>query len=100
MKANKEVKAEFKLKASKEPEKNYPTAKLKAHGFSRNKCGNCGKFFWSLDSKIKVCGDSACSGGYSFIGNPPTKKSFDYLSTWDAYKNFFKKLGYYEYKRY
>ena len=100
MKADKEVKAEFKLKASKEPEKNYPTAKLKAHGFSRNKCGNCGKFFWSLDSKRKVCGDSACSGGYSFIGNPPGRKTFDYLETWQEFKNYFKKLGYFEYKRY
>ena len=74
MKTDKEVKAEFKKKASSEPEKNYPVEKLKSHGFNRAKCQNCGKYFWALDLKRKMCGDSSCSGGYSFIGNPPTKK--------------------------
>ncbi len=100
MKPDKEVKAEYKKKASQKPEKNYPVAKLEAHGFSRHRCGRCGKHFWALDAERKVCGDSACSGGYSFIGNPPTKKGLDYLGTWTAFKDYFKKLGYLEYKRY
>lgn len=97
---DKEIKSQFKKKASAEPEKNYPVAKLKEHGFSRGKCQKCGKYFWSLDSKRQFCGDSACSGGYSFIGDPPSKKGFDYLGTWDAFRSHFKKLGYFEYKRY
>ncbi len=97
---DKEVKAEYKKKASQEPEKNYPVAKLQAHGFSRKKCTECAKHFWSQDEGRKVCGESACSGGYSFIGNPPAKKGFTYLETWGAFKSHFKKLGYYEYKRY
>jgi len=100
MKTDKEVKADFKARASVEPEKNYPVEKLKEYGFHRGKCKNCGKFFWSQDQESKICGDAECSGGYSFIGNPPTKKGFDYLETWDAYKKYFKKLGYYEYERY
>ena len=100
MKTDREVKGEFKKKASAEPEENYPVGKLKANGFFRGKCKNCGGFFWALDQKREVCGDSACSGGYSFIGNPPTKKRFDYLGTWEAFRGHFKKLGYYEYKRY
>ncbi|MCR4369179.1 MAG: alanine--tRNA ligase-related protein, partial [archaeon] len=100
MKSDKEVKAEFKKKASAAPEKNYPVQKLKEYGFYRNKCENCGKFFWNQDAKRKVCGDAECTGGYSFIGNPPSKKGFDYLETWGAFKNHFKKLGYFEYKRY
>ncbi|MEK6957751.1 MAG: alanine--tRNA ligase [archaeon] len=100
MKADKEVKKEFKLKASKEPEKNYPVAALKKYGFTRHQCSKCQKFFWSQDSSWKVCGDSSCSGGYSFIGNPPSKKGYDYLGTWEAFRDYFKKKGYFEYKRY
>lgn len=100
MKSDKEIKAEYKKKASQEPEKNYPVKKLKEYGFSRNKCEHCGKYFWAQGLKRKMCGDSACSGGYSFIGNPPTKKKFTYLETWVAFRDYFKKLGYYEYKRY
>ncbi|MFH1390886.1 MAG: alanine--tRNA ligase [Candidatus Diapherotrites archaeon] len=100
MKTDKEVKADFKAKASAEPEKNYPVGKLKEYGFHRGKCEKCHKFFWSQDSERKICGDSTCTGGYSFIGDSPAKKSFDYLETWDAYKKYFKKLGYLEYERY
>src|SRR3989344_4996175 len=100
MKSDKEIKVEYKKKASAEPEKNYPVAKIKEHGFSRKKCSSCGKNFWALDTNRKVCGDSNCSGGYSFIGNPPSKKGVDYLETWKAFRDYFKKLGYYEYKRY
>jgi len=99
MKTDKQVKEEYKKKASEEPEKNYPVKKIKEYGFSRSQCAVCKKHFWSQEER-KVCGDSTCSGGYSFIGDPPTKKGFNYLETWDAYKNYFKKLGYYEYKRY
>ena len=77
MKSDKEVKAEFRLLASKEPEKHYPVQILKQEGFHRNKCSNCGKFFWNLKSDAKFCGDPACSGGYKFVGNSPAKKQFD-----------------------
>ena len=100
MKTDKEVKKEFKLKASKEPEKNYPVEKIKSYGFHRDHCEKCGKYFWAQDESRKVCGDSTCSGGYSFIGNPPTKKSFTYLEAWDAFRDYFKKKNYFEYKRY
>jgi len=100
MLSDKEIKVKYKEKAGLEPEKNYPVGKLKERGFFRRKCQNCGKFFWSLDFGRRVCGDSACVGGYSFIGNPPSKKSFDYLETWSAFKTYFRKLGYFEYKRY
>ena len=100
MKSDKEVKAEFRLLASKEPEKHYPVQILKQEGFHRNKCSNCGKFFWNLKSDAKFCGDPACSGGYKFVGNSPAKKQFDYIGAWEGFRDFFKKLGYYEYKRY
>jgi len=100
MKTDKEVKAEFRLLASKEPEKHYPVRILKQEGFHRNKCSSCGKYFWNINADAKHCGDPACSGGYKFVGNSPAKKQFDYIGAWEAFRGFFKKLGYYEYKRY
>ncbi|MBI2650009.1 hypothetical protein HYX04_01705, partial [Candidatus Woesearchaeota archaeon] len=46
MPTDKEIKKEFKEKASKEPDKYYATSVLKREGFSRKKCGKCGTFYW------------------------------------------------------
>ncbi|MBI4045073.1 MAG: alanine--tRNA ligase [Candidatus Diapherotrites archaeon] len=100
MKPDKQVKAEFRETASKNPEKHYPVSVLKQNGFSRHKCQTCGKFFWSVSAGAKACGDPACSGGYRFVGDSPAKKQFDYLEAWQAFKKFFKNKGYYEYKPY
>ncbi len=100
MLSDREVKADFRARASLSPEKHYPVAPLKARDFARKKCSNCGKCFWAADAERGVCGDSACSGGYSFIGNPPGKKELDYMGAWKAFRDYFRKLGYYEYKRY
>ena len=100
MKTDKQVKAEFRFLASKEPEKHYPVQILKQEGFHRNKCSACGKHFWNLEPQAKLCGDPSCSGGYKFVGNSPAKKQFDYIGAWEGFRDFFKKLGYYEYKRY
>jgi alanyl-tRNA synthetase len=99
MKTDRELKAAFRLEASANPEKYYPVSLLKGRGYSRRKCTECGKFFWSVAER-EVCGDSACSGGYTFIGNSPAKKSFDYIESWNAFRDFFRKKGYYEYERY
>ncbi len=100
MKTDKEVKQEFKKKAGKEFEKYYPVKALREKGFFRNTCKNCGTVFWAMEEKRRVCGNSACIGGYEFIGRPNTKKQFDYLQAWEEFRKFFKKLGYLEYRRY
>ncbi|RMF56072.1 alanine--tRNA ligase [Candidatus Woesearchaeota archaeon] len=99
MKADKEIKREFKLKASRNPDDYYATSVLKEHGFSRHKCVKCGTYFWSTE-KSEVCGDPACSGGYRFIGNSPAKKSFDYIGAWKAFASMFRKKGYTPIPRY
>jgi len=37
-------------------------------GFTRRRCVNCGRFFWTLDPSREDCGESPCSP-YTFIGN-------------------------------
>ena len=99
MPTDKEIKKEFKEKASKDPDKYYATSVLKAEGFSRKKCSKCGTFYWST-TKDNVCGNPACSGGFRFIGNTPAKKKLDYIGVWNEFSKLFKKWGYTPIKRY
>src|SRR3989338_4915598 len=93
-KADKQVKEEFRRACQAQPEKHYPAAKLKELGLSRGKCQKCGKNFWAADPARKVCGDAACQGGFTFIGNSPARQQFDYLGAWKAFEKYFTKLGY------
>ncbi|MDP3765654.1 MAG: alanine--tRNA ligase [Nanoarchaeota archaeon] len=99
MPTDKEIKKEFKEKASKEPEKYYATSVLKSEGFSRKKCSKCGTYYWSVTDD-NVCGNPACSGGFRFIGNTPAKKKLDYIGVWNEFSKLFKKWGYTPIKRY
>ncbi len=99
MLTDKEIKKEFKEKASKEPDKYYATSVLKAEGFSRGKCKKCSTYFWSTKSS-EVCGNPACSGGFRFIGETPAKKKLDYIGVWKEFSRLFKGWGYTPIKRY
>ncbi|HLC60361.1 MAG TPA: alanine--tRNA ligase [Candidatus Nanoarchaeia archaeon] len=99
MPTDKEIKKEFKIKASKEPDKYYATSVLKAEGFSRKHCAKCGIYYWSVTDD-NFCGNPACSGGFQFIGNTPAKKKLDYIGLWKEFSSLFKKWGYTPIKRY
>ena len=100
MKSDKQIKKEYKVKAQKDPDKNYPTKTLKTLGFSRKQCSKCKTFFWTLKSDRDICGDASCEGQFLFIGNSPAKKQLDYLQTWKEYVKIHKKLGYTPIDRY
>jgi alanyl-tRNA synthetase len=68
-------------------------------GFTRKKCENCGKYFWTLKPERKRCDDQPCSP-YRFIGDPPTKKRFDYITAWNETEKFFVRKGHTSLKRY
>ncbi len=93
----KALKQEFRIKASKDPDKYYATETLKKYGFSRKKC-SCGKYFWSINSK--TCGEPECSGGFRFIGNTPAKNRMSYTEVWQEFSKLFKNQGYTPIKRY
>ncbi|MFH2021540.1 MAG: alanine--tRNA ligase [archaeon] len=100
MKPDKVIKKEFKVEASKNPEKYYAVAHLKSEGFARYKCKRCGIHFWSVLENPELCGDPACSGGFRFIGNSPAKEELDYIEVWKRFAALFEKLGYTPIKRY
>jgi alanyl-tRNA synthetase len=96
----KKIKAEFKRQAQQKPEQHYPVKTLKSLGFNRGQCSNCSGFFWNQDPQRKICGDSSCLGGFSFIGDSPAKKQLDYVGTWKAFAKIHKRLGYTSIPRY
>ena len=77
------------LKAfSTEPTKYYNVDLFDDLGFDRRACSVCGRFFWTLDTERTKCPDDA-DDMYSFIGDPPTSKRFDYTQAWQQVKDFF-----------
>ena len=96
MKSPKEILQE---RFSNEHEKYYRVELFNREGFLRKKCPNCGKHFWTLKPERKVCDDSTCSP-YAFIGDPPTKKRLDYISSWRTVEKFFVKNGHTSVPRY
>jgi len=62
------------------------------NGFVRKKCNFCGDHFWTQTPDLDNCGDSPCKE-YSFIGNPPTKKTYSMGEMREAFLSFFEKHG-------
>jgi alanyl-tRNA synthetase len=59
----------------------------------------CKRFFWTLDSGRSACPDHS-DDTYSFIGDPPTSKRFDYTEAWKQVESFFVKNGHASISRY
>ena len=85
-------------KFQKNPDQYWGVKLFGEEGFVRRKCTHCGKFFWTL-TEDTVCNDVTCRP-YGFIGNPPTKRKFDYFETWNAIEKFFAKRGHAPLKAY
>jgi alanyl-tRNA synthetase len=94
-----EKKEALKARFSADYKRYYLVDLFRREGFVRQKCENCGKYFWTLDAERKRCDDQPCSP-YTFIGRPPTSKKFSYVDTWKAVESFFVKNGHASVKRY
>lgn len=99
MKSDKELKKEFKIIASKDPDKYYAVNALKNNGFIRQQCSNCKKFFWYTTQR-DVCGDAECMKGVTLFDNNPNRNRISYIDVWITYKKHFEKLGYTAVNRY
>lgn len=92
----------IKLKAQfqRNWKKYYNLSFFKAEGFTRKKCKKCGVSFWTQVKDKDVCNESACLGGYTFIGKSPAKRKLDYQETWKEFSRIMGGLGYTEIPRY
>ena len=91
----KEILKEF----SSDPDRYYKVKLFQEQGFVRKSCSECKRFFWTLDSGRELCPDDA-DDTYSFIGDPPTTKRFDYTQAWKEVESFFVKNGHTSVSRY
>ena len=82
----KEILKEF----SSDPDRYYNVKLFQEQGFVRKACSKCGRFFWTLNAERELCPDDA-DDTYSFIGEPPTTKRFDYTQAWKQVEEFFVK---------
>jgi alanyl-tRNA synthetase len=79
-----------------DPEKYYKVALFEQEGFKRYECSKCTKYFWSQVDR-DFCPDHEY---YSFIGNPPTNKRFDYINAWKQIESFFESSSHSIIRRY
>ena len=91
----KEILKEF----SSDPDRYYKVKLFEEQGFVRKSCSKCKRFFWTLDSGRETCPDDSADT-YSFIGDPPTSKRFDYTQSWKEVESFFVKNGHASVSRY
>ena len=84
---------------SADPDRYYKVKLFEEQGFIRKACTKCGRFFWTLDSNRTLCPDDG-TDTYSFIGDPPTTKRFDYTQAWKQVEEFFVKNNHTSVSRY
>lgn len=92
-------KSQILAKFSSDPERYYKVSLFEEKGFVRKSCTKCKRFFWTLDQTQSFCPEDA-ENNYSFIGNPPTKKRFDYVQAWKEVESFFVQNGHKSVSRY
>jgi alanyl-tRNA synthetase len=76
------AKPEFALN----PELYYPTTVFSRYGFSRAQCPKCGANFWRHTEAKETCGDSNCSGSYTFIGSSSRGTKITYAEAWEGFR--------------
>ena len=92
-------KSQILAKFSSDPDRYYKVSLFEKEGFVRKSCTKCRRFFWTIDQTQNFCPEDA-EDNYSFIGNPPTKKRFDYVQAWKEIESFFVQNGHKSVSRY
>ena len=94
------TKQEILKEFQKTPEKHWKVKIFDAEGFKRKVCPSCKKGFWTLNADRQHCPDPGCGEEYTFIEDPITKKSWDYIETWQLFEKFFTKNNHTSIPRY
>jgi alanyl-tRNA synthetase len=83
------------LTLKKFPKEEYSVPFFKEEGYVRKLCPKCGEYFWTQNPDQKTCGEATPEGcaSYTFINNPPTRKSYSLREMREAFLSFFEKHG-------
>ena len=84
------------------PEKEYSLPFFKEAGYVRKLCPNCGEYFWTQNLEQETCGEATSEGcaSYTFINDPPTKRSYSLREMREAFLSYFEKHGHARVKPY
>lgn len=77
------------------PPEDYALPFFKREGFIRKQCPCCGEYFWTQNKDQKNCGEATSEecAYYTFLGDPPTKKSYSLSEMRELFLSFFEKNG-------
>jgi len=77
------------------PEEEYHLPFFDEYGYVRKFCPSCREYFWTQNPDQKLCGESTVHGcaDYTFIDNPPTRKSYRLQEMREAFLSFFERRG-------
>jgi len=77
------------------PEEEYRVPFFNEEGYLRKLCPKCGEHFWTQNPDQETCEESTSEGCtfYTFINNPPTRKSYSLREMREAFLSFFEKHG-------
>jgi alanyl-tRNA synthetase len=75
----------------KEQNRHQIIARFKELGYVRKLCPRCHVYYWTQHADQETCGEANSDGcaSYTFIGNSPTKKSFDLHQMREAFLSYF-----------
>jgi alanyl-tRNA synthetase len=84
------------------PAEEYSLPFFKEADFTRKRCPKCGQYFWTQNPEQETCGESRAEGCafYTFIDNPPTKRSYGLREMREAFMSFFEERGHTRIKPY
>ncbi len=84
------------------PAEEYTLPFFKEFGYLRKRCPKCGAYFWTLNTEQETCGEARYEGcaSYTFIENPPTKRSYSVQEMREAFLSFFERRGHTRIKPY
>jgi len=84
------------------PVEEYSLPFFKELGYVRKLCPKCGEYFWTQNPDQETCGEATADGCafYTFINNPPTKKSYTLREMRELFLSFFEKHGHKRIKPY
>ena len=77
------------------PKEEYSIPFFKEEGYVRKLCPRCGEYFWTQSPDQETCEEATPEGctSYTFIKNPPTRKSYSLREMREAFISFFEKRG-------
>jgi len=84
------------------PEEEYRIPFFEEEGYVRKLCPKCKEYFWTQNPDQETCEEATPEGCtfYTFINNPPTRKSYSLREMREAFLSFFEKRGHARIKPY